>query len=131
MTTNTSVSRPALWTGRILKGIISLFLIFDAAMKIFQHPQAVAGTKLLGLPEDCLLFLGLYLFLSTVLFLIPRTALLGAVFITAYLGGAVAITYAAKMPGHPYLFAVVFAIVLWVSEFLQNNKVRDVFPWVK
>ncbi|HXC06118.1 MAG TPA: DoxX family protein [Bacteroidia bacterium] len=123
--------KAALWTGYILKTLFSLFLLFDAAMKVIRHPQAVEGTKKLGLPEECIPVLGIYLLIATVLFIIPRTAILGALFITAYLGGAVAITYQAKMEGHPYVFAIVFAVLLWISEYLRSEKLRQVFPLVK
>jgi hypothetical protein len=58
------------WIGTILKGLITLFLLFDAIMKIIKNPQAVEGTKQLGLPENCLMVLGAYLFIYCY-FIIP------------------------------------------------------------
>lgn len=121
----TTSSRAGLWTGRILHGIISLFLLFDATIKIIKHPKAVEGTLQLGLPESCIQPLGWYLLGCTVLFILPRTRLLGAIFLTAYLGGAVAITYSIQKEGHPYLFAVVFAVIAWLSILLQHKHIRN------
>ena len=125
MKTQTKQVKARRWTGRILHGIISLFLLFDSVVKIIKHPEAVKGTTQLGLPESCIQPLGWYLLLCTVLFIIPRTRLLGGIFLTAYLGGAVAITYSAQQEGHPYLFAIVFAIIAWLSILLQNNQIKN------
>ena len=124
-------SKLSLWLGRILKWLLTLFFLLDAFMKIIKHPKAVEATKLLGLPENCLQVLGFYLFVATVLYLYPRTVILGGLLLTAYLGGAVAITFAANNEGHPYLFPVVFAIILWVAEFLRNEKIRPFLPLTK
>ena len=119
------------WIGTVLKGLTVLFLLFDAIMKIIKNPHAVEGTKQLGLPEDCLVVLGLYLFIATLLYLYNKTAIFGGLFITAYLGGAVAIMYAAKQEGHPYIFPIVFAVLMWGAEFLRNEKMRNVLPIIK
>jgi len=126
-----SNSKISLWSGWILKGLICLFLLFDGAMKLIKHPKAVEGTMQLGLPESCLQTLGIYLVLSTVLFLYSRTVLLGGLFITAYLGGAAAITYQVQKDGHPYMFPVVFAILLWIAEYLRNDRIRTVLPFTR
>jgi hypothetical protein len=124
-------SKVSLWSGRILKGLIITFLIFDAAMKIAGHPKYVEGTLQLGLPESCVFPLGVYLLLSTIMYLVPRTVLMGGLFLTAYLGGAAAITYAADNNGHPYLFPVIFTVILWLAEFLRNEKIRSFLPLTK
>jgi hypothetical protein len=126
-----NIRKASWWIGTILKGLTVLFLLFDAIMKIIKHPQAVEGTKQLGLPEDCLVVLGLYLFIATLLYLYNKTAILGGLLITAYLGGAVAIMYAAQKEGHPYIFPIVFAVLMWGAEFLRNEKMRTVLPLTK
>src|SRR5262249_53003028 len=83
-------SKAMLWTGRVLSGLTVLFLTFDASLKLLQLPMAVKGTVELGYPAGVLFPLGLVLLASVVLYVIPRTALLGALLVTGYLGGAIA-----------------------------------------
>src|ERR1700744_2955376 len=78
------------WTGRIIAGLISLFMLLDAAMK-FAAPKPVADAFVrTGWPIDLSLTLGAILLVSTALYVVPRTAILGAILLTGYLGGAVA-----------------------------------------
>jgi hypothetical protein len=131
METSNLISKPVWWTGTILKILLSLFLLVDAVMKLIKHPQYVEGTKQLGLPESCVQFLGLYLLIATLLYVFPRTVVLGLLFLMTYLGAAVAITYQVNNSGHPYVFPVMMALLLVVAEFLRNQKVRTILPLVK
>src|SRR6266702_2554979 len=101
METQNSISKPIWWTGSIVKGILCFFLALDAIMKLIKSSQSVEGTKQLGLPESSVQFLGVYVLLSTVLYIYPRTAMLGLLFLAAYLGAAAGITYRADIGGHP------------------------------
>lgn len=85
-----SVSKGKLWTGRILSGLPALFLLVDAVGKFIKPAPVVEGTLQLGYPESVILGLGIVLLTCTVLYIIPRTAILGAILLTGYLGGAVA-----------------------------------------
>ncbi|HTI08100.1 MAG TPA: DoxX family protein [Puia sp.] len=131
METQTGITKPIWWTGSILKGLLCLFLVFDATMKLIKNAQSVEGTKQLGLPESSVQFLGMYVLLSTLLYIYPRTVLLGLLFLAAYLGAAAGITYRADIGGHPYIFPIVFAIFLVMAEFLKNGKLRNIVPYVK
>lgn len=122
------ISKPVWWIGTILKGLLCLFLLFDATMKLIKNSHAIEGTKQLGLPEDSIQFLGAYLLVSTALYIYQRTAIMGCLFIFAYLGGAVAITYRAGIDGHPYIFPMVFAILILLAEFLRNTAMRNIIP---
>jgi hypothetical protein len=73
----------------------------------------------------------IYLFIATLLYLYNKTAVFGGLVITAYLGGAVAIMYAAQKEGHPYIFPIVFAVLMWGAEFMRNEKMRTVLPLIK
>lgn len=126
-----SISKPVFWTGTILKWLSISFLLFDAIMKIIKHSKSVEGTQQLGLPENCVQFLGIYLLLSTILYFFQRTAILGGLLLTAYLGGAVAVAFRSQNDGHPYLFPLLFAIMLWIAEYLRNIKMRNVLPIIK
>ena len=90
MTTNhASTSNKQLWAARILSGLPVLFLLMDGGMKLVKPAVVVEATLQLGYPESAIVGIGLALLASTLLYVIPRTAILGAVFLTGYLGGAV------------------------------------------
>jgi hypothetical protein len=122
-------SKKAVWTGRVLSGLAVLFLLFDAGVKVLQHPMAVQGTVELGYPQDVLVTLGIVQLVCLALYLIPRTAVLGAILWTGYLGGAVA-THVRI--GHPLfshvLFPVYVAALLWVGLWLRDERIRTVLP---
>src|SRR6185369_14646942 len=89
-TTAVPVSRARHWTGWILSAVPALLLLFDGAAKLARPAAVVEGTVRMGYPESVLLGLGIVLIACTVLYLIPRTSVLGAILLTGYLGGAVA-----------------------------------------
>src|SRR5690349_9229460 len=82
-----AVSKTARWTGRILSGLVALFLLFDGAMKLAKPDFVVEGTIKYGYSESVIVPLGIVLITSTLLYLFPRTAALGAILLTGYLGG--------------------------------------------
>src|SRR5215470_12618944 len=84
------VSKGMLWTGRVLSALPALFLLFDGAMKLVKPAPVVKATVEFGYTESVILPLGVVLLVCTVLYLVPRTAILGAILLTGYLGGAVA-----------------------------------------
>jgi len=101
-------------------------MLMDAAMKIARPPTVVKGTVELGFPESTLTWMAVALLASTILYAIPRTAVLGAILLTGYLGGAVA---ANVRVGHPFfaesLSPVYFAIIVWAGLGLRNPRLRD------
>ena len=122
-------SRAATWGGRVMSGIACLFLAFDAAMKVLQVPEAVKGTVELGYPAGVLLWLGIVQVLCLVLYLVPRTAVLGAVLWTGYLGGAVATHVRVEHPWASHvLFPVYVGVLLWGGLWLRDRRVRGVLP---
>lgn len=90
MTTNTQTSKTTLWIGRILSVLPILFLLFDAIMKLIKPDFVVKATVELGYPEGVIVGLGTILLISTALYAIPPTSVLGAILLTGYLGGAIA-----------------------------------------
>src|SRR6266516_2925899 len=83
-------SKTRLWAGRILSALPTLFLLVDGGMKLFKPPVVVQSTLELGYPESAIVGIGVVLLACTILYMIPRTATLGAILLTGYLGGAVA-----------------------------------------
>ena len=107
--------------GWIISTLCILFLLVDAIMKVIKHPMSVEGSAQLGWPVDQVQSIGIALLISTILYVIPRTAILGAILLTGYLGGAIAIMVRA---GQPLYFASIFAILVWVGLALRNEKLR-------
>ncbi|MBE7179004.1 MAG: DoxX family protein [Mucilaginibacter polytrichastri] len=112
------------WTGRVISALLILFLLFDAIMKIILESHSVQGSVALGWPENAIQDIGIVLFISTVLYCIPRTAVLGAILLTGYLGGAIAVMVRA---GQPLYFSTVFAILVWLGLYLRDARVRGFF----
>ena len=114
-----------LLTGRILKGLVVLFLLFAGAGKVLALEPAVEGMIELGVPGSAVTPIGLSLVVSTILYAIPRTALLGAILLTGYLGGAVATHVGA---GDPLLTQALFpaylGTVVWVVLLLADRPMR-------
>ena len=114
-----------LWTARIIGSLLVLFLAVDAAGKILRLAPYVEGTAKVGYPDGCLVPIGLVLLASTILYVVPRTAFLGAVLLTAYLGGATA-THVRM--GQPFFFPVVFGVLVWGCLYLRDVRVRALLP---
>ena len=117
-----------LWTGRVFSTLSILFLLFDAAGKFMMPVQVVQACVRLGFPVNLSPTLGVLLTLSTLLYAIPRTAVMGAVLLTGYLGGAVAIQLRAGSPLFETLFPVIFGIVVWAGIYLRDCKLRRILP---
>lgn len=117
-----------LWVGRALTGLTVLFLLFDAAGKFVLPQQVVDASIRLGFPVHLNFDLALILSAMTILYLVPITAVLGAVLLTGYLGGAVAIQWRAGMPEFETVFPVLFAVMLWAGILLRDVRLREVFP---
>lgn len=120
-------SRAVIWTSRLLLGIVVLFLIVDIGFKFVRTPEAVAGTEALGFPIAAVTTLALIELVCLVVLLIPRTAPLGALLWTAYLGGAVAIHVRVQNPLFTHvLFPVYVAVFIWLALYLRDPRVRRI-----
>lgn len=125
---NAPISKGALWTGRILSGFAVLFMAFDAGMKLVQSPMAVKGTTELGYPASVIFTLGLIQLVCLIAYLIPRTAVLGAILFVGYLGGAVATHVRVGNPLFSHvLFPLYVAALLWAGLGLRDPRVRALF----
>jgi DoxX-like protein len=122
----TGISKKRLWTGRTLSGLAALFCLVDGGMKLFKPPVVVESTLQLGYPESAIVGIGLALLACTILYLIPRTAILGAVLLTGYLGGAVATYVRVSGSWFNILFPVVFGCVVWGGLYLRDKRSRSV-----
>jgi hypothetical protein len=116
------------WAGRIVSAVPVLFLLMDGVMKLFKPSFVVKATTELGFPESTIVGIGIVLLISVVLHLVPRTSFLGALLLTAYLGGAVASKVRVGAPAFDITFALAVALLLWAGFWLREQRVRGILP---
>ncbi|HWA33774.1 MAG TPA: DoxX family protein [Cyclobacteriaceae bacterium] len=124
MESNTKQSKAASWSGWILTGLVVLFLLVDAIMKVFEATVSMEGSIQLGWPPELVQAIGIVLLIATIIYMIPRTAAFGAILITGYLGGATSIMLRA---GVPWFFPFIFGVLVWVGLGLRDAKTRAYF----
>ncbi len=122
------ISRKRLFGGYILSGLATVFLVMDGIMKLFKPTFVVQGTLQLGYAESTIVGIGMVLLASTLLYVIPRTSVLGAVLLTGYLGGAVASNVRATMPLFNVLFPVIFGGLVWAGLLLRDKRLEELLP---
>lgn len=120
------VSKTQLWTGWIITGLVGLFLLFDAIVKLIMVKEVIEASVRLGYPENTMFGIGLVLLISTILYLIPKSAVLGAILLSAYLGGAV--TTHVRV-GDPFYFPIVMGILVWIGIYLREKRLKLVVPF--
>lgn len=120
-----ATTRPRRWPGRVITAVPVLFLAFDVAIKLADVPAVAEASAQLGLPAHLGVVLGVVLGACLALYLVPRTAPLGAVLLTGYLGGAV---LAHLRIGDPLishtLFPIYVGALLWAGLYLRDDRVR-------
>jgi hypothetical protein len=124
-TSTPSVGRAAARTGRVLTALLTLFLLFDSVTKLMQLPMVVEATQQMGFPASSVPVIGGVLLICLALYLVPRTAVLGAVLLTGYLGGAVCAQMRIEAPLFANtLFPIYVGIVVWVALYLRSAALR-------
>lgn len=120
------ISNVTLWAGRLMTGLAVLFLLFDGATKLVKPGFVVEATTKLGYPESTIVAIGIVLLVATALHLIPSTAMLGAILLTGYLGGAVASHVRVDNPLFTHtLFPVYVALLIWGGLYLRDPALRN------
>lgn len=116
-------------TGKVLTVLVALFLAFDTIAKVLGADAAVQGTARLGYPTQSVLWIGLIQLICLALYLVPRTAVLGAVVLTGYLGGAVASQLRVEAPLFTHtLFPIYTAALVWCGLYLRETRLRVLLP---
>jgi DoxX-like family len=123
METNAPVSKKMLWTGRVLSALPVLLLLMSGVMKIAQTAEVMKGFA--DWPAGSAVAIGILELACTVVYLVPRTAVLGAILLTGYLGGATAVTV--RMGG-PFAFPIVFGVLVWGGLYLRDARLRVLIP---
>lgn len=123
--------RIRLWIAYILQGLLALMFLMGAFMNLMESETAVSQAVEMGYPAGSIRNLGIVLLLSTLLYLIPRTNLLGAILLTAWLGGAVATHVIHGDPLVNILFPVFFGLLIWGLLMLRDPQFARWLPWRK
>jgi hypothetical protein len=120
------VPKKALWTGRILSVLSVLILLVSAITKFAKPVPVLEGFAHLGLPERLAFGLGLLELICTAVYVVPQTAVLGAILLTGYLGGAVV---SHLRVGDVFIGPIIWGVLLWAGLFLRDKRLRALFPW--
>lgn len=130
--TDINPSKGQLIAGRVLSGLVILFLLFDAGLKLVAPDVAIKYTPPdLGWTRDIptMTMLAVLLLIPTLLYIWPRTAILGAILITGYLGGAIASQVRISSPLFSHsLFGVYLGLMLWGGLWLRDPRLRTLIP---
>jgi hypothetical protein len=124
-----SISTKAMWAGRVMSGLVILFLLFDGAMKLIPLDIVIETSAQLGIPASLARTLGVLTLVSTVLYAFPRTAVLGAILLTGYLGGAIAMHLRVGSPIFTHvLFGLYLGLLVWGGLYLRDERLRALIP---
>ncbi len=119
------ISKRTLLIGYIVSALPVLLLLFSAVLKLMKPAPVVEGFAQFGFPESLIFNLGILELACTVVYLIPRTSILGAILITGYLGGATATNVRV---GQPFLGPVIAGVLVWAGLYLRDLRVRALIP---
>jgi hypothetical protein len=121
----TPVSNKLIWAGWIVSVLPVLMLVMSGVMKLLKPPEVVDGFAKLGYDPNLALGLAIVELGCTAIYVFPRTAVLGAILLTAYLGGAVA-THVRV--GDPYVIPIVLGVLVWGGLYLRDSRIRALLP---
>jgi hypothetical protein len=118
-------SQKMVWAGRVLSALPVLMLLMSAVMKFIKPEDVVKGFAQLGWDESLSLALGIVELTCTILYVIPRTSVLGAILVTGYLGGA---TATHVRIGDPFIIPIALGVLVWLGLFLRDQRLRALIP---
>lgn len=127
----TSGSKATVRTGYVLSALAVLFLLFDAVIKVVQAAPAVESTVQLGYPAAYVVVLGLIELACVAVYAFPRSALLGAILLTGWFGGAMATHVRAGSPAFSVIFPILIGLMVWGGLFLRDARLRELLPFRK
>lgn len=125
----TSGSKAVARAGYALSGLAIVFLVFDTVIKVVQAAPAVESTVQLGYPAEYVVLLGVAELVCLALYAVPRTAVLGAILLTGWFGGAMATHVRAGSPAFSVIFPILIGLLVWGGLYLRDARLRAIFPF--
>ncbi len=119
-----SITKKQLWSGRIISGLFVVFLVADGVSHVMKPAGVVEAFSQLGIPLRLAVGLGILQLACIALYVLPRTSILGAILLTGFLGGAIAIHVRVGDPFFPVFFLVIVGAALWLGLFLRDERLR-------
>jgi len=128
--TEVTVSQPKaqLWAGRVISGIVVVFLVFDGVTKVGKESHVLAAAAGQGYSQSLIVWIRALLLVCTLIYAIPRSSVLGAILLTGYLGGAVESNVRIHHPVFECIFPVIFGALVWAGLFLRDVGLRKMIP---
>ena len=114
-----------MWGGRVIAALIGLVFLFSAFMKIKGGPELAEGIQHLGLPESMMVPLAILEAACAVIYLVPATAVVGAILLTGFLGGAICTHWRV---GDPFLIQIVLGILIWLALYVRESRLKALIP---
>ena len=128
MSESGSTSKGMLWTGRLISGLVVLFMLFDSITKIIKIRQVIEASAKVGINEHELFWIGVTLLVSVILYVIPQASVFGAILISSYLGGAVCANVLTHQPVFNSCLAITFGVLTWLGMWLRESRLRTLVP---
>lgn len=113
------------WVGRVLSGLAALAFLLSAAMKLKGGPELTQGMAQMGLPESMLMPLAILEIACVVIYLIPQTAVLGAILLTGYIGGTIVTHWRV---GVPFFVNIALGLLVWLGLYLRESRLKALIP---
>lgn len=126
--TDRKTSKSSVWAGWIITTLVVLFLTFDGITKVIKAPQVLNAMADLAFPVSTIVAIGAVLLVCTLLYAIPQTSVLGAILLTAHLGGAVAVQVRVGHPLFESSFPIIFGVLVWLGIYLREPRLRALVP---
>jgi len=120
-----AASGKIVWTGWVISGLVSLPFLLSGFLKFKDGPEVMKGIAHLGIPESMVVPLAILELTCVVVYLIPATAVLGAILLTGYIGGAMCTTWRV---GDPFFLQIVLGILVWLGLYLREDRLKELIP---
>ena len=120
-----AASGKIVWVGRVLSGLAALAFLISAAMKLMGPPEVAQGMAHLGLPQSMITPLAILEISCVVIYLIPQTAVLGAILLAGYIGGTILTHWRV---GDPFFVNIALGIVVWLGLYLRESRLKALIP---
>ena len=119
------MNKKIVWTGRVISVLTSLLFLFSAVLKLKGGPEMAKGLAHLGLPASMVVPLAILEISCVVVYLVPPTAVLGAILMTGYVGGTICTAWRV---GDPVYLQIALGILIWLGLYLRENRLKALLP---